>query len=90
MIGRPWRSAMARIASQSGALPIRFGNSRAPVRGVIISSMRATSTQNVSSSQSTSTGTSPARTSGAMSVEKVRPHVTTSLPGASPSSSTAR
>ena len=62
----------------------------APVRGVIISSMRATSTQNVSGSQSTSTGTRPARSIGAMSVEKVSPQVTTSVPGSRSSSSTAR
>ena len=88
--GRPWAAAMAAMASQSGVLPIRFGKSIAPVRGVIASSMRATSTQNVSGSQSTSTGTSPARSIGAMSVEKVSPQVTTSVPGSRSSSSTAR
>ena len=45
MIGRPWRSASSCTRSQSGALPMRFGNSSAPVRSVIISSMRSTSTQ---------------------------------------------
>ena len=39
----PWPSAMARIASQSGQLPMRFGARIAFVRGVIISSMRSTS-----------------------------------------------
>ena len=63
---------------------MRLGISNAPVRGVIISSMRSRSTQNVSSSQSTKTGTSPARTMGAMSVEKVSPQVTISAPAAAP------
>ena len=37
---RPCRSAMARIASQSGQLPMRFGTSSALVRGPIAASMR--------------------------------------------------
>ena len=40
---RPWRSAIARIASQSGQLPIRFGARIARVSGPIASSIRATS-----------------------------------------------
>ena len=40
---RPCRSAMARMRSQSGALPIRFGARIARVRGVIIASIASTS-----------------------------------------------
>ncbi|CAB5022183.1 unannotated protein [freshwater metagenome] len=90
MVTSPWASAMARMASQSGVLPMRLGMRSAFVRGVIISSMRDTSTQNVSSSASTSTGVSPARTMGAMSVENVSPQVTISSSGAKSSSSIAR
>ena len=45
MTGRSWRAAISAMRSQSGALPMRLGNSSAPVRSVIISSMRSTSTQ---------------------------------------------
>ena len=90
MSGSSYLPAMAATSSQSGQLPISFGNSKAPVLGVIISSMRAASTQNVSSSQSTNAGTSPARTMGARSVEKVTALVTTSVPGSRRSRSTAR
>ena len=40
---RPWRSAISRIASQSGMLPHRLGTRIAFVRGPIISSMRLAS-----------------------------------------------
>ena len=40
---RPWASAMARMRSQSGALPIRFGTRIAFVRGAIMASMPSTS-----------------------------------------------
>ena len=88
--GRPWRAAISAMRSQSGAFPMRLGNSSAPVRSVIISSIRSTSTQYVSGSQSTNTGTQPPRTIGATSVENVSAHVTTSAPGWRPSSSSAR
>ena len=39
----PYRSAISRMLSQSGALPIRFGARIALVRSVIIASIRATS-----------------------------------------------
>ena len=87
---RPWRSAMSRIASQSGALPMRFGARIALVRGPIIASMPSTSIWKVSGVTSTNAGTTPARTSGAMSVENVTAAVTISSPGSSPSTSTAR
>jgi hypothetical protein len=38
-----WRSAIARIASQSGQLPIRFGARIARVPGPIAASIRSTS-----------------------------------------------
>ena len=78
------------MPSQSGALPIRLGKSSAPVRSVIISSIRSTSTQYVSGSQSTNTGIQPPRTIGATSVENVSAQVTTSAPGGRSSSSSAR
>ena len=81
---------MARMRSQSGALPIRFGARIALVRGPIISSMPSTSIWNVSGVTSTNAGTSPARTIGATSVENVTAEVTISSPGASSSTSTAR
>ncbi len=87
---RSWASAMARIRSQSGALPMRFGARIALVRGEIIASMPSTSMLNVSGSTSTNAGTIPARTSGAMSVENVTAAVTISSPGSHPSSSMAR
>ncbi len=87
---RPWSSAMARMRSQSGALPMRLGARIALVRGEIIASMPSTSMLKVSGSTSTKAGTMPDRTSGAMSVEKVTAAVITSSPGSHPSSSTAR
>ncbi len=81
---------MARMRSQSGQLPMRFGTRIALVRGEIIASMASTSMLNVSGSTSTKAGTSPARTNGAMSVENVTDDVITSSPGSQPSSSTAR
>ena len=87
---RPWASAMARMRSQSGALPMRFGARIAFVRGEIMASIASTSMLYVSGSTSTNTGTIPARTSGAMSVENVTADVMTSSPGSHPSSSTAR
>ena len=86
----PCRSAMARMASQSGALPMRFGARIAFVRGPIISSIASTSIWNVSGVTSTNAGTMPARTIGAMSVEKVTAAVTISSPGSRPSTSMAR
>ncbi len=62
----------------------------ARVRGPIISSIPSTSIWKVDGSTSTKAGTAPARTSGATSVENVTAAVTTSSPGASPRSSTAR
>ncbi len=87
---RPWTSAMARMRSQSGTLPMRFGTSTARVAGVIAASMASTSMLNVSGSTSTNDGTAPARTIGATSVENVTAAVTTSSPGWRSSSSTAR
>jgi hypothetical protein len=87
---RSWASAIARMRSQSGTLPMRFGTRMARVRGPIIGSIASTSTLKVSGSTSTNTGTSPARTIGATSVENVTAEVTISSPGSSPSSSTAR
>jgi hypothetical protein len=86
---RPWRSAMSRIASQSGQLPTRFGVMIAFVRGPIIPSILLTSIWNVSGSTSTNAGTIPLRTSGAMSLENVSGDVITSSPGSQPSRSTA-
>ena len=88
--GSPWRDAMAAMPSQSGAFPMRLGKSSAPVRSVIISSIRATSTQYVSGSQSTNAGIQPPRTIGATSVENVSAQVTTSASGGRSSSSSAR
>ena len=87
---RPRSSAMARMRSQSGALPIRLGASTAFVSGEISRSSASTSRLYVSGSTSTNTGTSPARTIAAMSVENVSTEVRTSLPGGRSSSSTAR
>ncbi len=86
----PWRSAIARIASQSGALPIRFGARIALVRGPIIASIASTSIWNVSAVMSTNAGTAPARRIGATSVENVTALVTTSSPGSRSRTSTAR
>ncbi len=55
----PWSSASRRTASQSGALPIRFGRKIAFVRGPTSSSILDTSALNVSGSTSTKTGTRP-------------------------------
>jgi len=85
----PWRSATARMASQSGQLPTRLGVRIALVRGPIIASMAATSIWSVSGSTSTNAGTMPLRTSGAMSLENVSGDVITSSPGSHPSRSTA-
>lgn len=60
------------------------------VAGVIISSMRATSIWYVNGSTSTNTGTCPARTIGARSVEKVTAAVMISEPAGRSRSSTAR
>ena len=60
------------------------------MRGPIIASIASTSTLYVSGSTSTNTGTRPARTIGAMSVENVTADVMISSPGCRPSSSTAR
>jgi hypothetical protein len=60
------------------------------VRRPIISSIASTSIWNVSGVTSTKAGTAPARTIGAMSVENVTAEVTTSSPGARPSTSMAR
>ncbi len=87
---RPWASAMARMRSQSGQLPMRLGARIALVRVEIMASMPSTSMLKVSGSTSTNAGTSPARTRGAMSVENVTAEVITSSPGSHPSSSTAR
>ena len=81
---------MARMRSQSGALPIRFGARIAFVRGEIMASMPSTSMLKVSGSTSTNAGTIPARTIGATSVENVTADVITSSPGSRSSSSTAR
>ena len=70
------------MRSQSGALPARFGSRIAFDAGPIIASIASTSTLKVSGSTSTNTGTSPARISGARSVEKVSGEVMTSEPGA--------
>ncbi len=80
---------MARMASQSGQLPTRFGVRIALVRGPIMASMPSTSICSVSGSTSTNAGTMPLRTSGAMSLEKVTGDVITSSPGSQPSRSTA-
>ena len=90
MTARPCRSATSRMRSQSGAFPARFGIRIAFVAGPIIASIASTSTLNVSGSTSTNTGTSPARMSGARSVENVSGDVMTSDPGGRSSSSTAR
>ena len=55
-----------------------------------IASILASSTLNVSGRTSTKTGTRPARTIGATSVEKVSGEVMTSLPFGRSRSSTAR
>ena len=52
--------------------------------------MESTSIWKVSGSTSANTGTRPARTSGATSVEKVTAAVITSLPGGKSASSTAK
>ena len=78
------------MRSQSGALPARFGIKIARVSGPIIASMASTSTLKVSGSTSMNTGTSPARMSGARSVENVRGDVMTSAPALRSRSSTAR
>ena len=62
----------------------------ARVRGPIAASIASTSIWYVSYSTSTNTGTKPARTNGATSVENVTAAVSTSSPGSRPSSSTAR
>ena len=80
----PWRSAMARMASQSGQLPTRLGVRIALVRGPIIASILVTSICSVSGSTSTNAGTMPLRTSGAMSLENVSGDVMTSSPGSQP------
>lgn len=67
---RPYLSAMSQMASQSGALPTRFGIRMAPVLSVIISSILVTSTLWVSGSTSTKTGTQPPRTIGETSFER--------------------
>jgi hypothetical protein len=69
---------------------MRLGARIALVRGPVISSMASTSIWNVSGVTSTKAGTAPARTIGAMSVEKVTAEVTTSSPGARSSTSIAR
>lgn len=56
----PWRSAMSRIASQSGQLPARFSIRIAPVFSVTMASILVTSTVNVLGSMSTNTGQLPA------------------------------
>src|SRR3979409_1356119 len=78
------------MASQSGALPIKFGNSIALVFDEIMCSILVTSTLNVSGSTSMNTGTQPARTIGAISVEKVSGEVITSEPAGRSSNSIAR
>ena len=60
MTFRSCASAILRIASQSGTLPIRFGARIAFVRGPIIGSIASTSMLYVSGSTSTNTGTRPA------------------------------
>ncbi len=87
---RPWRSAMARMASQSGALPMRFGVRIALVFGPIMASMASTSIWKVSGVTSTKAGTMPVRSMGAMSVEKVTAAVTISSPGSRSRASMAR
>ncbi len=54
---RSWRSAISRMASQSGALPMRFGVRMALVRGVTMASMASTSIWKVSGVTSTKAGT---------------------------------
>lgn len=87
---RPCRSAISRMTSQSGALPIRFGARIARVRSVTMASMASASIWNVSGVTSTNTGTTPLRTIGAMSVENVTALVITSSPGSRSRTSMAR
>ena len=82
----PCSSAMARMTSQSGQLPIKLGVMMALVRGPIISGMRFTSIWKVSGSTSTKTGTSPSCTMEDTSVEKVSTEVMISSPGSRSSS----
>ena len=78
------------MVSQSGAFPIRLGTRIALVYGPIISAIAGDVDVVRVRLDVDKAGVNPARTSGAMSVEKVTADVITSSPGERSSSSTAR